>query len=690
MKAKPNVLVPGMLLAALLNGFGQPIITNQPQWQTNAVGSTAMLTVGATGAPPLSYQWRFNGTTNAGATNATLVLPNVQTTNQGNYSVRVEEFGGLSVTSAVARLYVIVPPSITAQPTNFPSVSVGASVSNRVVASGSTSLHYQWLRDGINLFAQTNATLVLTNLQLADTGDYTVVVTNLAGSTNSQVARLSVDPTFTKITTGSIVTDVATSLGCSWGDFDNDGFLDMFVANSTYPGVPWGRNFLYHNNRDGTFTAITSGSIVTEVGDHPAGIWGDYDNDGFLDLFITHGSVVQGSRLANFLYRNNGNGTFSKVTNGNVATDLGNARGCAWGDFDNDGKLDLYVSNAYFITNFLYRNRGDLTFTRVTAGSIATELADSRGCSWGDYDNDGYLDLFVANGGRTSTQNNFLYHNNGDGNLTKVTSGSIVNDGGHSFGCTWGDYDNDGFLDLFVANDGKENNFLYHNNGDGSFTKITNGSPVNDGGESIGCAWGDYDHDGFLDLFVGNGGNTLSGNDENQRNFLYRNNGNGNNWLAIKLVGTASNRSAIGSKVRVSALMGGTNRWQLREISGGDAIGGQNGLHAHFGLGDATNIDTVRIEWPSGTVQQLHDVAVKQFLTVTEPPRLSSPHITNGMFGFTLKGGRGFQYDIQTSSNLLDWVSVGSVTVTNFTGTTLFAETLHANAQSRFYRAVSP
>ncbi len=401
MKAKPNVLVPGMLLAALLNGFGQPIITNQPQWQTNAVGSTAMLTVGATGAPPLSYQWRFNGTTNAGATNATLVLPNVQTTNQGNYSVRVEEFGGLSVTSAVARLYVIVPPSITAQPTNFPSVSVGASVSNRVVASGSTSLHYQWLRDGINLFAQTNATLVLTNLQLADTGDYTVVVTNLAGSTNSQVARLSVDPTFTKITTGSIVTDVATSLGCSWGDFDNDGFLDMFVANSTYPGVPWGRNFLYHNNRDGTFTAITSGSIVTEVGDHPAGIWGDfdndgfvdllvtsfgqtnslfrnvgngtfakanagtlvteaadgtawgdYDNDGFLDLFITHGSVVQGSRLANFLYRNNGNGTFSKVTNGNVATDLGNARGCAWGDFDNDGKLDLYVSNAYFITNF--------------------------------------------------------------------------------------------------------------------------------------------------------------------------------------------------------------------------------------------------------------------------------------------------------------------------------------------------
>ena len=260
----------------------------------------------------------------------------------------------------------------------------------------------------------------------------------------------------------------------------------------------------------------------------------------------------------------------------------------------------------------------------------------------------------------------------------------------NSFGCTWGDYDNDGFLDLFVANGGKENNFLYHNNGDGHFTKVTTGSPVNDGGESIGCAWGDYDNDGFLDLFVGNGGNTFSDQDENQRNFLYRNNGNSNNWLVMKLVGTVSNRSAIGSKVRVSTLMGGTNRWQLREISGGDAFGGQNGLRAHFGLGDATNIDTVRIEWPSGAMQELHDVAVKQFLTVTEPPRLSSSRITNGVFAFTLKGGRGFQYGIQRSTNAHDWVLAGSVTVTNLNGAAQFNEPVDMNDSLRLYRAVLP
>src|SRR5437773_5816887 len=124
----------------------------------------------------------------------------------------------------------------------------------------------------------------------------------------------------------------------------------------------------------------------------------------------------------------------------------------------------------------------------------------STGCAWGDYDNDGYLDLFVPN----NNENNFLYHNNRDGTFTKITSGRIVTDGGNSFGAAWGDYDNDGFLDLFVANVNQKN-FLYRNNGDGTFTKITSGAIVNDVGYSWGAAWGDYDNDGFLDLFVANG-----------------------------------------------------------------------------------------------------------------------------------------------------------------------------------------
>ena len=228
---------------------------------------------------------------------------------------------------------------------------------------------------------------------------------------------------------------------------------------------------------------------------------------------------------------------------------------------------------------------------------------------------------------RHSAETNSLYRNNGNGTFTEVTSDSIVSEAGFYGSCAWGDYDNDGFLDLFLGqlNPG-QNNVLYHNNGDGTFTKVLEGSLVNDGGVSHASAWADYDNDGFLDLFVANtvtfpGGATYS----NFRNFLYRNDGNTNQWIKLKLVGTVSNRAAIGAKVRVKATMGGNTVWQFRDISGGSGWGGgQNSLVAHFGLGDATNIDTIRIEWPSGIVQEMHNVAVKQFLTVTEPARLQA------------------------------------------------------------------
>ena len=228
-----------------------------------------------------------------------------------------------------------------------------------------------------------------------------------------------------------------------------------------------------------------------------------------------------------------------------------------------------------------------------------------------------------------------------------------------------------------------ENNFLYRNNGDGTYTKITAGSLVNDLGYSTGCAWADYDNDGFLDLFVSNGWVTKSEN-----NFLYRNSGNANNWINFRLIGTASNRSAIGAKVRVKATIGGNAIWQLRELSGGGNYGSQNDLRANFGLGGATNVDTVRIEWPSGTVQELHNIAAKQFLTITEPPRLLAGQ-TNGTPQFTLKGGRGFNYQIETSTNLPDWSPLGTVTITNLSGTTPIIDT-NVPSVRRFYRAFTP
>ena len=209
------------------------------------------------------------------------------------------------------------------------------------------------------------------------------------------------------------------------------------------------------------------------------------------------------------------------------------------------------------------------------------------------------------------------------------------------------------------------------------------GSLVNDLGYSTGCAWGDYDNDGFLDLFVSNGWVTRSEN-----NFLYRNNGNSNNWINFKLIGTVSNRSAIGAKVRVKAIIAGRTFWQMREISGGGNYGSQNDMRPSFGLGDATNIDVVRIEWPSGTVQELHNVAAKQFLTITEPPRLLTGK-TNGTPQFTLKGGRGFSYQIETTTNLPDWSPLGSLTITNQNGTAVISDT-NAPGNLRFYRAVAP
>ena len=220
-------------------------------------------------------------------------------------------------------------------------------------------------------------------------------------------------------------------------------------------------------------------------------------------------------------------------------------------------------------------------------------------------------------------------------------------------------------------------NYLYHNNCDGSFTRILTGSPVEDVGVMVNCAWGDYDNDGFLDLFVARGG--IFGSENNS---LYHNNGNSNNWLKVKCVGTVSNRSAIGAKVRVNANIGGKALWQLREINP------QNALQAHFGLGNATNVDLLRVEWPSGAVQEFYSIAAKQFLTIVEPPRLQPlGRMADGSFQLALTGGLGMTYDVQSSTDLARWVPL--TTITNTNRTMIITDTNAAGFSRHFYRAVS-
>ncbi|UCH10733.1 MAG: VCBS repeat-containing protein, partial [Fidelibacterota bacterium] len=488
-----------------------------------------------------------------------------------------------------------------------------------------------------------------TDLTNGQTYYYRITAVDTAGNESGYSAEVSATPfaLFTRVTTGPVVTVQDWSEGSAWGDYDNDGDLDLFVASTGTEG-----NYLYANNGDGTFAEVTTGPIITDQIGSAGGSWADYDNDGDIDLFIANlggmniytnngdGSftrfldgpsgcylgywgdydndgdvdlfVSNDQSSTSYLYNNHGDGTFELLSTGPVVTDEGDSRSAAWGDYDGDGDLDLFVAN-YGENNFLYANNGDGTFTKVTSGPIVTDGGNSRAGSWADYDNDGDLDLFVAN---TNYQPNFLYNNNGDGTFQKVDEGPVVTIGKNSQAGTWADYDNDGDLDLFVASGGGsgENNDLFTNNGDGSFTQVTIGFVVNDWSYCYGNSWADYDGDGDLDLLV---------HDNVHPDFLYNNNGNDNNWITIAAVGTVSNASAFGAKVRLRAVIGGNPVWQLRVISG-QAGTGQSSLNAHFGLGDATVIDSLQVEWPSGIGQVLTNVAVDQFLTITEevPPAI--------------------------------------------------------------------
>ncbi len=407
------------------------------------------------------------------------------------------------------------------------------------------------------------------------------------------------DSTFVKVTSGDIVTDADNSRAGSWGDYDNDGDLDLFVANNG------GDNRLYQNNSDGTFTKITEGIIVNDGGSGRSCSWVDYNNDGHLDLSVTNFGQN------NFLYRNNGDLTFTKITSGDLVNDGGSSTASNWIDLDNDGDLDFFVAN-FNQNNFLYLNNGDGTFTKITSSPVVSDGATSTGGNWGDFDNDGDIDLFVSN---LSNVDNLLYTNDGPPNysFTQVTAGDVVSQGGDSYVSSWVDHDNDGDLDLFVTNRNQQNNFLYENSGDPGYTlsSITDGILVEDGASAYGSTWGDFDNNGYLDVFV----NILG-----QNNALYLNNGGSNHWLQVKATGVASNKSALGARIRIKATIGGTPTWQMQDISGQTGYYSQNSLEAEFGLGDATTVDSLVIDWltPAGSVDFHTDVAVDMIFVVQQ------------------------------------------------------------------------
>ncbi|MBL0106918.1 MAG: VCBS repeat-containing protein [Ignavibacteria bacterium] len=423
--------------------------------------------------------------------------------------------------------------------------------------------------------------------------------------------------TFTKIYDQPLVHDSLPSDGSSWGDFNNDGLPDLCVVNW------WNKiNLLYQNNGNGNFVFLNASPVSSLQSYSETCSWGDYDNDGLLDLFITNSD---GSNHRNFLYKNTGS-AFVKIDTGATVSETAYSRGVNWIDIDSDRDLDLFVCREGNRVNFLYKNNGNGYFTKITNTALTSEAGEFWSGSWGDYDNDGDPDLFVTNNGN---QKNSLFRNDGNFNFTKILNDPLVNEIGYNAVSGWGDYDNDGDLDMFVTQayvppgfTQKLTNKLYKNllmeSGTASFQKITSGEIVNDSGYSYGFAWGDYDKDGDLDLAVAN---TFS---ENQKNALYKNNNqNGNKYITIKCIGTITNRSAIGARVRVKTVINGTPVWQIREVEGQSGYCGQN-LILHFGLGNASVIDSIKVEWPAGGNQYFTNVPVNRSVTITENGTLIS------------------------------------------------------------------
>lgn len=410
---------------------------------------------------------------------------------------------------------------------------------------------------------------------------------------------------FTKLIIPELADESLVTRSVNIIDVNNDGLNDLLLTRSN------STDLLLTKNPDGTYTK----TLLTEYtqGGLPGGNWGDYDNDGYLDFLANTGL---GNGVANdvYLFNNNGDGTFTRITDGELVTDFGATRDTQWADYDNDGDQDVIVINSGTnpstqSNSRLYQNNSDGTFTRVLGSVFESILSTDRTASWGDYDNDGHLDIFIGSQVINSTWPNRLFKNNGDGTFSEVV-GSVVSEVLGTFGSAWADVDNDGDLDLFAMG---TNSALYYNDGDGTFTKYATAELFNAPllRKLYGPAMEDVDNDGFLDFHNGGFSNP------DIPNIVYKNTtpaSSSRKWIKFNLRGTVSNSMGVGARVYVT--IGATT--QIRELQAHSAHATQNSPTIHFGVGNATTINQVRIKWPSGIEQFLFNVTPNQTIIIVE------------------------------------------------------------------------
>ncbi|RKU09175.1 hypothetical protein C6503_21795 [Candidatus Poribacteria bacterium] len=454
--------------------------------------------------------------------------------------------------------------------------------------------------------------------------------------------------TFTDVTQKAGVGDTSYGVGCAAADINNDGYPEIYVTN-------YGPNILYHNNGDGTFTDITQKAGVGDARWGTSCAFIDYNNDSDVDLYVvnymkfsieenrrweTRGirtycsptDQIAGSHFVSepdILYRNNGNGTFTDVTVAAGISHRALGLAVAVGDYDNDGYPDLHIAND-MEADFLYRNNGNGTFTE-TADLTGTGYdgngfpGSGMGSAFGDYDNDGYLDLVVSN---ASSLPAVLYQNEDALFFTDVsfTAGiGAVTLPYFKWAVEFFDYNNDSLLDLFVANGHLQENIALFSDStypqsdlifrntrrqDGTYhftdASVEVGLAQLPKRVSRGAAFGDYDNDGDIDIFL---------NNSNQPATLLRNDGgNSNHWLTIQPIGTQSNASGIGTKIVLKA----GDLYLLREVRSGASYLSQSDLRVHFGLGKQTKIDTLEIHWQSGLTERFFNLKSNQMFRIKE------------------------------------------------------------------------
>ena len=476
----------------------------------------------------------------------------------------------------------------------------------------------------------------------------TVELVKANKKTRSALYRNNRDGTFSDVTDKAKVGDVGWGMGCAVGDFNNDGFDDLYVT-----GI--GPDHLFKNNGNGTFTDVTQKAGVSDPRFSTGAAFLDYDNDGRLDLFVTNYVGFDMNQLPTFgegptcqfkgvpvqcgprglpgagdsLFRNNGDGTFSDVSQKAGVADPRGYYGLdvVGSDFDGDGWIDIFVANDS-TPNFLYRNNGNGTFTEIgfESGTALDKNGNEQGCmgvTLGDYDHDGLLDMFITN---FDDEYNVLYRNAGRGSFVDVSyeaGVAMISLPYVGWGTKFFDYDNDGWLDLFVANGHaypqrdryRQRKLLHRNNRDGTFSEVAAqfGNALMEDRASRGTAFGDIDNDGDVDIVV---------NDLDAAPQLLRNDGGSkHNWILVKTIGTKSNRNGIGAKVTVVS----GDLTQLDEVRSGGSYISQNDLRLHFGLEKRTRVDRIQVRWPSGAVDTLTNVSVNKIVTIKEGKGLVEP-----------------------------------------------------------------